>query len=552
MMVLKSCRTWFLTLTLLFALVMVSSARAQADSDVLRVAVTAFQAEVFDPTLHSTLGAYQYLIYDVLVNLNSQGTALDPDTSLAYEWEASDGNKVWTFHLRDDVYWWDGEQVTAEDVKFSVIRYMRPETRASRVDSIESALGGIDEAEERIEVLDDHTVRFNLKEAIFYWPEMLSPFWSSAGVVVPKHWVDENGEQLLSTDPMGSGPYRLVESVAGNMQRFEAVNGHAFREPTYESIELLQVAEESTRLAMLQTGEVDLAEMSVERLPQLREAGMEIVRKPSGILWSILFIEPYQDAVLAKREVRRAIMMAIDKQTLNEAFFDGVAELTNDGGNIAQVGEPSVRRDVVPYDPEAARGIVAREVPEDYELRIHAVIRGPIKMDHVEAIAAMLTNVGFDVEIGLAADYSTFRGNWGEGTAGPGLYLKDARRRLLYYPSIYAGSPENGGRHSVIQVPPGPETREVDPAIAPEDLETLRAFDEELEALSSASNWDEYWQTFSQIMDSAVDQIAPGSGLFFTPAIFAARPEVLPEWPVELGTTAGLWLPNLAEEPVSE
>ncbi|MEX2534551.1 MAG: ABC transporter substrate-binding protein [Trueperaceae bacterium] len=524
---------------------------ATAQDDVLRVGVTSFQGEVFDPTLVPITAAYQFLIFDSLVDLNSQGTELDPGRSLATSWESSDDNRVWTFHLREGVEFWDGEAVTAEDVKFSILRYWREEARASNISSIEEPLGGDAEADERVEIIDDHTIRFHLTEPIFYWPELLSPFNSSAALVLPKHWIEEHGEDAFVTNPMGSGPYRLVESVAGSMQVFEAVPDHPFRAPRYERIEFMQVSEESTRLAMLQTGELDLANMSLERLPALESNDLEVVTKVSGTLWTVLFVEAYQDPVLGKRSVREAIMMAIDKETLNQAFFNGVAEPVNDGGNIAQIFDPDnrVTRAPVPYDPERAREIVEAEVPDDYELRIHAVIRGPIRMDHIEAIAAMLSAVGFNVEISAAADYSTFRNGWNTGMAGSGLYLKDGRKYLIYYPSSYAHSPEFGGRHSVIQVPPGPETREVHPDLPDQEVANLRAFDEELEALRTASSWDEYWDIYSGIMDRAIDQLAPGSGLFYTPAIFGARPGVVPEWDVTLGMVPQLWLPNIVELP---
>jgi len=308
------------------------------------------------------------------------------------------------------------------------------------------------------------------------------------------------------------------------------------------------VPEESTRLAMLKTGEIDIGEFGFEQLPELENAGFKIIRKPTGTLWTILFTEPYKDPILAKKEVRRAIMMSIDKEAFNKAFFYGAGEYINDGGNVAQVADPRnmVTRKPIPYDLEAAKKIVAREVPKGYKLPMIGVARDAVKTEHIEAIATMVGRAGFDVDLKLI-DYKTFRPRWMDGNIGAGIYLKDGRKYLVYYPTIYACSAENQGRHNVIQIPP---KIKVNPDIPMKDLESLRAMDDLiLDKLVPAANWDEYWKAYSEIMDRAIEQIAPGSGFLFTPRIFAARPGVLPKWEVNLGYNVPITLGELAIYP---
>lgn len=514
-----------------------------------KCAVPTFDAEVFDPILHSGVAAYQYLVYLDLVGVNVNRSEIDPRTGIAYKWEVNDDNTVWTFHLRKDAKWWDGTPITAHDVKFSIPRNWQPGARAGRVELIRGLMGGknVDqEVDKRIEIIDDYTVRFHLAASNFRFADILSGL-GEFGRMVPKHYIEKNGPKALVNGSMGSGPYKIVEHVEGSLIRFEAWPQHPFLQPVYKEVQFRAIPEESTRLAMLKTGELDIAEFSFERLPELEKAGLQIIKKPTGTLLTIFFTEPYKDPVLAKKEVRRAIMMAIDKEAFNKAFFYGAGEYVNDGGNLAQVVDPRnmVTRDPIPYDLEAAKKIIAREVPKDYILKFFAVIRGEIKSQHVEALAAMLRKAGLKIDIELA-DYKTLRPKWQDGKLGSGIYLKNGRKYLVYYPTIYANSPEKRGRHHLIQIPPKVQ---VNPDIPKEDLESLRCMDDLTAKLISAKNWDEYWKTFSEIMDRSMEQIAPGSGFLFTPRIFAARPGVLPKWKINMGYIDAVGLADIVIYP---
>ncbi|HEX78227.1 MAG TPA: ABC transporter substrate-binding protein [Dehalococcoidia bacterium] len=517
---------------------------------ILRFAVPAFDAEVFDPILHSSVAAYQYLVYPNLVGGDLHFATADQRTGLAYKWEASADNTTWTFYLRKDARWWDGTPITAHDVKFSIPRHWQPGSRVGRPAVLKKLLGGDNADEEvgwRIEIIDDYTIRFHLAAANFRFADLVSAA-DEFSRIVPKHWAEKHGEGALATGAMGAGPYKIAEHVAGSLIRFKAWPEHPFQQPVYDELYYMAVPEESTRLAMLKKGEIDIGEFSFERLPELEKAGFEIIRKPTGVLWTILFTEPYKDPILAKKEVRKAIMMAIDKEAFNNAFFFGAGEYINDGGNVAQVADPRgmVTRDPIPYNLDEAKRIIAAEVPEGYKLQFIGVVRGPVKTEHIEAIAGMLERAGFNVELQIL-DYKTFRPRWMDGKIGPGIYLKNGRKYLVYYPTIYACSPENKGRHHVIQSPPKVE---VNPDIPQEDLESLRCMDDLiLGRLVPAKNWDEYWQAYSDIMDRCIEQIAPGSGFLFTPRIFAVRPGVLPEWEVNLGYNVPINLSELVVYP---
>jgi ABC-type transport system substrate-binding protein len=307
---------------------------------------------------------------------------------------------------------------------------------------------------------------------------------------------------------------------------------------------------------MIRTGEIDISEFSYERLPSLEAEGFDIIRKPTGTLWTILFTEPYKDPILCNPEVRKAIAQSIDYESFNQAFFSGAGDYINDGGNLAQCIDPRgvITRDPVPYDLEAAKATVARLVPSDYRLQFIGVIRGVVENQHVEALAGMIERAGFDVDIVLH-DYATFRPDWQDGKIGAGVYLKDGRKNAIYYPTIYGNSPEGRGRHQLIDIDLDTQTVlsdvEVNPDIPWEHLKSIKSMDNMISGdMVTAKSWDEYWAAYSKVMDHAIENVAPGSGFLFTNRIFAADPAIMPtQWDVNLGWDSKLNVKELAVVP---
>ncbi len=113
--------------------------------------------EVWDPHIAGTLGALGSIspMYNQVVEFNP----LKPDEvigDLAKSWEVSDDGLVYVFHLHDNVKWWDGKDLTAEDVAFSINRMIEPGKPRPRV-------GLLRPSTQSVEVVDRHTVRVRLK-----------------------------------------------------------------------------------------------------------------------------------------------------------------------------------------------------------------------------------------------------------------------------------------------------------------------------------------------------------------------------------------------------
>lgn len=96
---------------------------------------------------------------------------------LAERWEASDDLTTWTFYLRKGVKWHNGDDFTTEDVKFNFDRWMNPDLGSSNV-GLSSIAAMLEERDGKkvmregaIEVIDDHTIRFNLAKPVLSFPE---------------------------------------------------------------------------------------------------------------------------------------------------------------------------------------------------------------------------------------------------------------------------------------------------------------------------------------------------------------------------------------------
>ena len=177
-------------------------AAAAPDKFVLAFHVT-ISPSWFDPSTappQITPFGMLYAIHDALVR-PYPGHKMGP--SLAESWSESEDGLTYEFKLRPNVKFHNGDPVTAEDVKFSFDRYKG------------AAASVLHEHVKEVEIVDPRTVRFHLKEA---WPDFMTFYGtpaSGAGLVVPKKYMTEVGEDGFKKHPIGAGPYKFVSTKPG-------------------------------------------------------------------------------------------------------------------------------------------------------------------------------------------------------------------------------------------------------------------------------------------------------------------------------------------------
>ena len=239
--------------------------------------------------------------------------------SLAESWASSEDALSYEFVLREEVKFHDGEMVSAEDVKFSFERYRGASYKLikDQVDTIETP--------------DARHVRFRLKKP---WPDFLT-FYSTAsgaGWVVPKKYVEKVGDDGFRKHPIGAGPYKFVSFSAGDKLVLEAFEGYWRKAPAVKRVVMKVIPDESTRLAALKGGEVDIAysirgELAEElqRLPGLDIKSI-VLQAPNWIYFPEQWDpqSPWYDL-----RVRQAANLAIDREEMSKALFLGKCKITN-------------------------------------------------------------------------------------------------------------------------------------------------------------------------------------------------------------------------------
>src|SRR5947207_9033449 len=153
----------------------------------------------------------------------------------------------------------NGDEVTAEDVKFSL-------QRAAGKRSTTGYAGILRTVVQDIETPAPDRVVIVTKDPTLIIPTYLSRSLSTEGMVLPKKYIEANGDDVFARKPVGTGPYKFVEQVVGSHIKMTAVDPHwRIGVPKYKTIMFRLVPEETTRIALLRRGEADVADVSRER-----------------------------------------------------------------------------------------------------------------------------------------------------------------------------------------------------------------------------------------------------------------------------------------------
>jgi peptide/nickel transport system substrate-binding protein len=338
-----------------------------------------------------------YAIHDALVR-PLPGQKMGP--SLAESWTESPDGLVYEFKLRRGLKFHNGDPVTADDVKFSVERY-----KGAGAKELRSHIA-------RVEVVDPLTARIHLKEP---WPDFMTFYGTTAtaaGIVVPKKYLEQVGEEAFKQHPIGAGPYRFVSQVPGVEVVLEAYPGYWRRVPSIKRLIMKSVPEGTTRLAMLKKGEADIGYAfdgpeaeDVKRDPRLTL----VATRHASIFW-IEFADqwdpksPWHD-----KRLRLAVNYALDRKAINEAAC--VGQCPPAGVIVPRVMEFALHTDPPPYDPQKARQLLAEAgYPKGFDAGEFVPI--PPFFTVAEASVNYLNAVGIRLKMRLmerAAFYAVWR-----------------------------------------------------------------------------------------------------------------------------------------------
>jgi peptide/nickel transport system substrate-binding protein len=336
----------------------------------------------YDPHLANNPGSTQYLspAYDRLVYLDPDGQ-LQP--MLALSWETSPDGLALTFDLRPDVTFHDGTAFDAAAVRANIERGQTVEGSSVRPDlaSIES-----------VEVVSDLEVRLVLSAPNAALPAILS---DRPGMMISPAAFDDPD---LALQPVGAGPYRVVDHEPGTRLVFERFDGYWDPEAQrVRRIEMTMQLDSETRLRSLTSGQSDAMLLFADQLAEAQDAGVVVGEAPEVPQVLMLFLNKAEPP-LADPDVRRAISHAIDREGIAEALFDGRCVPTSQpfaaGGPAA---DPAV--DVDDHDVARASELLAGAgFADGFEFdSVMANVGWLVAV--AEAVQAQLAEVGIDMQI---------------------------------------------------------------------------------------------------------------------------------------------------------
>jgi peptide/nickel transport system substrate-binding protein len=340
---------------------------------------------------------------------------VDPKTGeytprLAEKWQASADYREWTFFLRKGVQFHFGYgPFTAKDVVHSHSFMMRPETTAT--------LAPFWRGVEEVKAVNDHQVVFRMKK-----PSTTMPYAvSRAGdlrIVSKAQW-DKEGLEGFEKRPAGTGSFRYKGRQPGLSITFERHDNHWKGEkPAFKELEFRLAREESTRLALLLSGEAHIADLPRELQKDALKKGMKIFSSSFPVDWMTVYLggqyympgDPaYKaDVPWTKKPVRQALNMAINRKELLNTVFAGKGTLTYVTGWSAQSegynAEWASRFDkMYGYDPAKAKALLkeAGYGPGQLKFKILAFTEpGESEGPQVaEALGIYYKEIGVDTEI---------------------------------------------------------------------------------------------------------------------------------------------------------
>jgi peptide/nickel transport system substrate-binding protein len=243
----------------------------------------------------------------------------NPAPCLAESSTASSDGLSYNFVLRPGVTFHNGDKVTAEDVKFSFERY-RGNAHAAMKERVAS-----------VEIPAPGQIRFNLKSP---WPDFLT-FYSNAsgaGWIVPKQYLEKVGDDGFKRAPIGAGPYKFVSFNPGVELVLEAHEQYWRKTPAVKRIVMRVIPDESTRLAALKRGEIDIAlSIRAELADEVRNTPGLTLKAPVGSAPYWMYFPEQWDPKSPWHDVRvrQAARLAIDRKSINDALTLGFSHLTN-------------------------------------------------------------------------------------------------------------------------------------------------------------------------------------------------------------------------------
>ncbi len=374
------------------------------------VAIPTFGIELLDPTRSGNPDMlYWGNSFDFLMGMDANGNPTT-ENGAATAVESSPDAKVWTIELREGMTFHDGVEVTAEDVAFSFELY-------ASEDSACTSCGKMQKNFDFAVVTGKYSLEVTFKEPNALFLRDLTRVNDTLAIIPKHHWEAMGGADGFNANPLGSGPYVFSDRAIGEFVEFKANTEYwnPDRVPGFETLRIILAPEATSRLALLERGDADLALMDPFTAPDVLAAGLEIAGPKRVQTLSLAFGMPWKTEFFYNNQAaREALIKAVDVAAIVSAIYpEGTATPAASFAAVpSQEGhDPSLTPYV--YDAAAAAqaiqdlGLVGQEITM-YQYAFGATPEFP---QIQEAVAAFWSVAGLSPQL-RPTDFATIRPNF--------------------------------------------------------------------------------------------------------------------------------------------
>lgn len=414
------------------------------------------EPDQLNPLTYNSVPGYHavHLLFRPLARRDSTHSGYGPD--LARSW-AFENDSTLILALRDDVFWHDGVKVTADDVVFTIERQRDPATASPRTADVAAVRA--------VEARDSFTVAVVLERTGLYTVNALLEV-----IAVPRHLLGDVAPAAMRTapfarNPVGNGYYRFAGWTAGQSLTLDVNAQKPDGRAAIDRIVMRFVPEMNAAVTQIMAGQGDLiAKLPPDQRHVLRNAANVDVHsgpkiRPAWIAWNTR--RPPLDDI----RVRRALLMATDRQALADGLFGDAGEpALSPIPRIVWEHSPDVQP--VPHDPDGARRLLEeagwRDTNNDgildrngrpLRIEVDFISTDQARRDVLVAMQSQLRRIGVDLAPRAyesstwvqrlregAFTASLWGWGWGPGVMGPNATMVFHSRSIPPNGPNFAGS----------------------------------------------------------------------------------------------------------------
>lgn len=346
-------------------------------------------------------------IYSRLVETVTENGKSKQVPSVAQSWKVSSDGLVYTFTLRKDVKFSNGDTLTADDVVYTFDRMLDPKTKALNTDFVDMIKG----ADDRMNGKADSTVGLKAVDANTLEITLDKPFGPFiANLATPPCSIYDKKATIAAGDKFGIDPAKTVGSGAFKLKAWKTnssiemvANDKYFGgKPTLAGVTYTIVANPQTERMLFETGKLDVFDCddATSQIPYFQSNSKwknQIVSGPRmGVDYYCLNenIKPFDNV-----KVRQAFQLAIDRKTLIDKLYNGKGSIANGIMPVGLLGYDSSMPKMT-YNKEKAKQLLTEAgYPNGFDMEIDQVTDSASTLKLNEAVQAMLADVGIKVKI---------------------------------------------------------------------------------------------------------------------------------------------------------